>query len=210
MKKYFSWVVTLIFAVTVVSCDPDNNDFKYRYNYQPVFSWGYAEFFGPYYSNYDVEKNIVSLSLFTDSLSVDNQGNLAGFGQYLFLEDVFIAPDKVLLPEGTYKCSEKMEEFNFTPGSKLKIDSLSYPIGAFVMFVEKQKSRSVIRYIKSGNLSISYIGDKMNVNGNLQLDNDSILTTTFSSTLPYYNSSPFDFLNAPRLRRIKTPEFIKF
>jgi len=208
MKKPLRFLLTFLFGTIIFSSCKQNDDYLYKYNYSPVFSWGYAEFFGQYYSHYDIDKNVLSLSLFTDSLSVDDEGNLAGYGQYLYFEDIFISSENILLPDGVYHNSDNYEEFTFTPGSKYKVDSLSYTIGAYILFVEKESARSVLRYIKEGTITISSTENSQSIDCHLILDNDSVVNSQFNSSLNYYNESGYNFISNVRKRKVNVLGFL--
>ncbi len=74
----------LFFICLLISCSGGQLNAPYVYNSDPNYSWGYTEFFGNYYSGYGNKNNVISLSLFSDSLNINNIGNVTGTGQYLF------------------------------------------------------------------------------------------------------------------------------
>lgn len=200
--------ITLLLSALLAAC-VSNEDFTYQYNYHPTFTWGYAEFFGPYYSRYDINKNVVSLSLFTDSLTVNDDGKLSGFGQYLYFEDIFIQPGDTILPDGLYHCGSNYDAFTFTPGLDFMADTLTYTIGAYMVFVEKESSRSKLRYVKNGTITVNKTGSKQNINCHLILDNDSVVNSKFSSGLVYLDES----VNIPKgvhPKKVNVSDFLNY
>ncbi|HEY6915883.1 MAG TPA: hypothetical protein VI413_14490, partial [Paludibacter sp.] len=89
--KYLNLLI-LFFAIILTSCNGGEPPLPYTYNANPKYTWGYAEYFGKEYATYGINNNIFSLSLFSESLSIDSTGSLIGTGQYLFLEDIYVAP----------------------------------------------------------------------------------------------------------------------
>ena len=146
--------VLLFSSVLFVSCKTNDPALEYKYNTNPTYSWGYAEFYGPYYSEYMNDNNVISLSLFSDSLFVDSTGSLDGIGQYLFLEDVFISPTDTILPDGVYEISKSEAQFTVAPGEKFKADNNEYVIGAYIYFIEKKSNFSVQKLISRGSFTV--------------------------------------------------------
>ncbi|HRZ97862.1 MAG TPA: hypothetical protein P5084_09905 [Paludibacter sp.] len=187
VKKFLYFI---LITVLISSCKDRNQDLKYIYNANPDYTWGYAQFYGAYYSDYDVNKNVVTLSLFSDSLKIDDEGSLAGHGQYLYLEDVFSAPSDTILPEGTYKVDTIRNPFTIAKGEELDIDGNNYSVGAFIYYIEKNAAFSVMKYIVRGNLTLSYSGTKTSVVCDFVLSDSTILKGEFKTrTLPYIDES---------------------
>jgi len=155
MKKILYILLTVFVLVSCNGTDP----VYFNYNTSPVYTWGYAEFFGQEYASKGVNYNVLSVSLFSDSLSVDSTGTLAGIGQYLYLEDVFVNPSDTMLPTGTYTIGSSKSAFMITPGKNDTVDyGVIYPIGAYIYYYEKNTSKSVRKYIKSGTMTVSRTG----------------------------------------------------
>jgi hypothetical protein len=157
-SKFITYLLLLFLALT--SCKRNDKDVEYKYATAGEFTWGYAQFYGKYYADYGIENNVVSLSVFTDSLFVNNKEQLAGFGQYIILEDIFSAPTDTLLQEGTYKISDKREPMNATKGEVLEIDGLKYNTGAYIYFIEKNALFSKSEQIIDGKFSLNYSESK--------------------------------------------------
>src|SRR5665647_2652906 len=97
-------ILFLLLTILQVSCKNGEPIQPYTYETNPHYSWGYAEFYGAYYADQGIKNlnNTFSISLFSDSLKLTNEGALAGYGQYLFLEDVFVSPLTTKLSIGKY------------------------------------------------------------------------------------------------------------
>lgn len=178
------------------SCEK-KEPFVYEYEKNPVYTWGYADFWGDFYSAYRVQENVLSLSVFTNDLSVDSaSGNLKGIGQYLFLEDIFVTPSDTLLPNGTYTVSESTGPFSIAPGKVLEIDGQKFEVGAFVFFVEKNELYTITKFVSSGTMKVLNAGHYTRVNFNFVLNDSTRIEGLFEKPLPYFDSRFID-LNAP-------------
>ncbi len=146
----YSKLITFLLFISIItsSCKRNDKDVEYKYATSAEFTWGYAQFYGKYYADYGVENNVVSLSVFTDSLFINNKGQLGGFGQYLFFEDIFSAPSDTILRQGTYWISSLRAPFNVAKGEIIEIDGIKYSTGARIYFIEKNalftKSEAII------------------------------------------------------------------
>jgi len=185
MKKLFVFFIPVLFFL---SCKTDDPALKYTYETNPHYSWGYAEYFGSYYADYNNNNNVLSLSLFSDSLYVTN-GNLSGLGQYLYIEDIFVPSDSIILPAGNYVSSELGEPFTFYPGRQYPVDDLKIDVGAFLYYIEKNKNLTVIKQVSKGSFTVKIIGSQRKIDCNFVLSDSSKVTGSFSNTLPHYNSS---------------------
>lgn len=161
---------------------------EYAYESDPVYSWGYAEFWGDYYSEYEITENVVSLSLFTDDLIVDSTSSLVGIGQYLYLEDVFVASSDTLLPAGTYSISDANDRFSIAGGEELEIDGQVFDVGAFVYFMEKNEMFTIRKFITAGTMKVEYSGSLTRMEFDFTLDDDTGIKGSFEGELPYFDS----------------------
>lgn len=182
-------LVILIFVGLLTSCIEGQLNPPYVYNINPNYTWGYAEFYGAYYANYGNENNVISLSLFSDSLKINDIGSLIGIGQYLFLEDVFIAKTDTLLPVGTYSVNETGLPFTVAPGKNDTVDNEVYPIGACISYYEDNTANSTLKLITDGSFTVSRIGNNYNVIFDLKTSDKKALKGSFSATLPHINQS---------------------
>ncbi len=181
--------VLLFSSVLFVSCKTNDPALEYKYNTNPTYSWGYAEFYGPYYSEYMNDNNVISLSLFSDSLLVDSTGSLDGIGQYLFLEDIFISPTDTILPDGVYEISKSEAPFTVAPGEKFKADNNEYVIGASIYFIEKKSNFSVQKLISRGSFTVESMNNTKYIDFNFVLTDSTKLKGKFSTELPHFDQS---------------------
>lgn len=181
--------VLLFSSVLFVSCKTNDPALEYKYTTNPTYSWGYAEFYGPYYSEYMNDNNVISLSLFSDSLFVDSTGSLDGIGQYLFLEDIFISPTDTILPDGVYEISKSEAPFTVAPGEKFKADNNEYVIGASIYFIEKKSNFSVQKLISRGSFTVESMNNTKYIDFNFVLTDSTKLKGKFSTELPHFDQS---------------------
>jgi len=179
----------ILLAGLLASCVGVQPNPPYVYNTNPTYSWGYAEFYGAYYANYGNNDNVISLSLFSDSLKINDIGSLVGIGQYLFLEDVFIAPTDTLLPNGTYTISDSGLPFTVSPGKNDTVDNEVYPIGAFISYYEVNSARSTLKLITGGTLTAIRFGNTYSIACDFKTDDKLELKGNFSANLPHIDQS---------------------
>lgn len=177
--------VLLLVSIFLISCGSYEPYVKYKYNYAPDYTWGYAEFYGDYYKNFNNANNVVSLSLFSDSLFINSKNELDGTGQYLFIEDLFIAPNDTVLPDGKYTVSDSGDAFTFYAGEKLDVDDVKYTIGAYIYYIEKNSAFSTVKLIDRGSFTINNIGGKQKIECDLVLSDSTVLKGSFNAALPH-------------------------
>ncbi|HHT23464.1 MAG TPA: hypothetical protein GXZ87_09195 [Bacteroidales bacterium] len=180
----------LLVTIAVFSCKPPEPLPPYTYETNPKYTWGFAEFYGSYYSNYHIPNNVVSLNLFTEKLFVNDKNQLDGVGQYLIIQDVFSAPGDTLLLSGEYKVAETGEPFTFYSGKKFEDNREIIPSGAFVYYLEAEPTKSKIVYIVDGTMNISTMDYKTyTISCNFILDDKTELKGTFNSILDFYDKA---------------------
>jgi len=182
----------LIFLVSLLtSCGGGQLNQQIVYETNPQYSWGYAEYFGAYYKPENGNKNnVLSVSLFTDSLKINTVGNLTGLGQYLFLEDVFQSPTTVFLEAGTYTVNNSGLPFTITPGKNDTIDNEVYPIGAYISYYEYNAANSTLKTISKGSLTVSLMNDSVyNIVCDFKTSDSTVLKGHFTATLPHIDQS---------------------
>lgn len=184
MKK----VVFLFLAILFLGCNP-REFYTHEYETEPVFYWGYSEFWGPYYQKYGVDANICSLSLFSDSLSIDSTGALVGFGQYLFLEDIYYGSNSVFLQEGEYQVSMDADSMSIVPGEEKEIDGMKFEAGAHIYFIEKDSKYTVYKRISGGTMRVNYEDSLTIIDCNFELEDQTLIKGSFRAVLPYFDYS---------------------
>lgn len=182
-------LLILLLVVFAYSCKTNDPEIKYKYNTNPSFTWGYTEFYGAYYSDFKIPNNVVSLSLFSDSLDMNNQNELVGLGQYLFLEDIFISANDTILPAGEYKIANNGKPFTFYKGEEFKVDDLKYNIGSFILYIEKNKLFTVQRFISGGSFKVINQGDNQQIICDFTLSDSTKIKGNFNTELPYFDQS---------------------
>ncbi len=147
MKHIF--FLLLPFCLLLGGCKSNPKAVTY-YETNPQYTWGYVLFYGNYYNNVGIENNVLSMSLFTENMEVEN-GNLTGTGQYLNIEELCIAPADTMMPIGTYTISNTREPMTALAGEVPE----EYPytiIGANILYVEDGSSTYML--IESGTFTI--------------------------------------------------------
>lgn len=182
---FISVLVLILFA----SCKENEPTFTYQYNSNPRYTWGYAEFYGDYYGEYGIPNNVLSLSLFSDSLGLTQSGNLVGVGQYLFLEDVFIQPTDTFLAEGLYTVSDSREPFTVFPGKNDTIDNEVYPMGAMIVYMEEMSTLSTMKYVVDGTFTVSRQDSVYTITCDFTTNDKKSLKGSFSGVLPHVDQS---------------------
>jgi len=189
MNKFNLLLISLVSMLT--SCGGGQLNQQIVYETNPQYSWGYAEYFGAYYKPENGNKNnVLSVSLFTDSLKINTVGNLTGLGQYLFLEDVFQSPTTVFLEAGTYTVNNSGLPFTITPGKNDTIDNEVYPIGAYISYYEYNAANSTLKTISKGSLTVSLMNDSVyNIVCDFKTSDSTVLKGHFTATLPHIDQS---------------------
>lgn len=187
-KKHLLQVSILLFAFAtiLVSCKPDAPAPPYKYESNPNFTWGFAEFYGDYYNhgNHPIKNNVVTLNLFTEKLFVNDKNQLDSTGQYLIIEDIFSAPSHILLPSGEYRVAETGEPFTFFSGKKFEDNREAIPSGAYIYYIESDPTKSKIAYITDGTMTVNAINDTTySLSCNFILDEKTELKGTFNNVL---------------------------
>jgi len=178
-----------LFLIVLLSSCEKKEPFVYDYEDDPLYTWGYADFWGNYYQANAIDENVLTLSLFTNKLSIDAaSGKLQGTGQYLYLEDIFVTPADTLLPEGTYTVSTATAPFHLAPGRELDVDGQKFEIGAFVYFVEPNELYTVTKFISSGTMKVVNAGIITRIDFDFTLNDSTRLKGRFEDPLPYFDS----------------------
>ncbi|HLP05504.1 MAG TPA: hypothetical protein VK152_08760 [Paludibacter sp.] len=197
--------VGFLILLFMVSCAGNNPIPPYVYEANPHYSFGYAEFFGPYYNRYGNPNNVVSLSLFSDSLKITKDGSLVGYGQYLFLEDIFISAESSELPAGTYTIDSTGLKNTVAPGLNDTIDDEVYILGATISYYEKNTTKSTLKRITSGTFNLAKTGGMVTITCDFKTADNKDLDGSFTGELTYYDRS----LDITRLPVNKRTRFLK-
>jgi len=188
MKKLIC--ILFVIAVFLTSCGGGQLNQQLVYEKNPHYAWGYAEFFGDYYQPENGNKNnVVSISLFSDSLKLNELRNLTGLGQYLYLEDVFQASTDTFLQVGTYNVSDSGLKFTIAPGKNDTVDKQVYPIGAYISYFEYNAANSTMKLITGGSMSVSLSGSVYHIACNFNTSDGLELKGNYSAELPHIDQS---------------------
>jgi hypothetical protein len=146
----------LLFIIPIIACSCNNSPAPYLYETNPHYTWGQAIFYGADYADYGYCENILSLSLFTEQLDTINNGTqLAGIGQYLYIDEIFLEPADSLMPEGIYTISSEIGKKAITPGGIFEVDGTKYSIGARIYYLEPNEDKNIILYITEGTMAVT-------------------------------------------------------
>lgn len=197
-KNHLSLI--LLSVILLASCKSYEPNAPYVYETNPHYYLGYEEFYGAYYSNYGIKNNTFSLSLFSDSLKFDDKGQLTGFGQYLYLEDVFMAPTDTLLPLGTYRVNTTGNVFSFYAGRNDTIDAEVYTKGAYIYYIEQNSAKSTLKLITDGYFTVSVSNEKYKIVCNFKTEDKTELKGTFNADLGFSDQSIPSNMNIPRTK----------
>lgn len=197
MKKII--FLAIFFPILLTSCRGGEAPLPYVYNTNPTYTWGYIEYFGLEYTLKQIPNNVLSISLFSSGLTTDNAGALKGTGQFLFLEDVYIAPSEKTLPfSKTFTISNSHDPYTVAPGKNDTVGTEVFPIGAVIYYYEENATKSTIKYITEGTFTVTKSASNFTVNCDFKTSDEKELKKTsdkkelkgvFSGRLDYYDRS---------------------
>ena len=189
INHFKHFIIVFIFSL-ITGCNDREPRFEYKYNDKPEYNWGYAEFYGNFYNYAEIPQNVLTLSVFSDSLFVNDEGSLAGHGQYLFIEDIFISATDTLLPVGIYKADTTAAPMTFYPGELFEVDENKYPVGAYLYYIEKRQAFSIVKYISRGSFDLKRNADNTYfINCDFVMSDSSVVKGKFEGKLNYYDVS---------------------
>ncbi len=184
MKFISSFLSVIFISLLFVCCVNNDPPSPYPYEKKMKFTWGFVDFWGNYYANYQIPHNITSLHLFSENLFLSDDFELDGTGQYLVIEDIFSDKNAVFLPAGNYTASENEEPFTFYSGKKFIDNRDVIPSGAYVYYIESDPSKSKIAYITSGSFKIDIKNDSIyTIQCDFILDEKTEIKGTFENVL---------------------------
>jgi len=206
--KYLQ-ILVVFFGIMLTSCNGSDPQSAYVYNANPIYTWGYAEYFGLEYAKSGNQNHILSVSLFSAGLKPDSTGALTGVGQSLFFEDIYVHPTEILLPAGTYTINTSELPFTVRPGKNDTVGNELFPIGARITYYEENTSKSKVKFITEGTFSVSIESDTIyTINCDFKTDDKKVLKGSFTATyLPHYNESLNAVVLAARKRTHRNIQF---
>lgn len=173
----------LLFLLALTACNGSVPSPPYSYNLNPRFTKGLVEFYGAFYAQYNNKNNVLSVSLLSDSLNVNNEGRIQGIGQYLYLEDVFVDPKDSTLVPGIYKIDNSSKAFSAFSGKNDTINGEIFPIGAYINFFESNVNKSTIKLIKSGTFTVAKYKNLYSIKCDFITSDNKPLKGLFNGTL---------------------------
>jgi len=199
--KYLK-ILVVFFGIILTSCNGSDPQSAYVYNANPTYTWGYAEYFGSEYAEFGNQNHILSVSLFSAGLQPDSTRALTGVGQFLYFEDIYVPPTKILLPAGTYAINSTGLPYTVRPGKNDTVGNEVFPIGARITYYEENASKSKVKFITEGTFSVKIELDTIyTINCDFKTDDKKALKGSFTTTLPHYDESlKYDILEARKNR----------
>ncbi len=190
-RTYRAILIPLILLTVLAGCNRIEPAAPYNYEINPKLNWGYALFYGNYYQNYEIESNVLTLNLFSDKLYVNEDSELEGYGQFLVMEDVFVAQGDTLLPSGTYHLDDESgEPFTFFGGKRFKDNHNTIPSGAYLYYIEREPLRSKTAYIEAGNMTVGYDeAGYYQIIANFTLDDKTEIRVEFKGEMPHIDQT---------------------
>ncbi len=185
-----SKILILLMISFLLSCKGGDPIPPYVYNANPHYAWGYAEFYGAYYADNGIKNNTLTVSLFSDSLTLTDNGELVGYGQFLFLEDVFVVPSAISLTDGKYTINETGEPFTAFAGVNKTIDDEVYTLGSYITYYEENATKSKIKLISKGSFDVKMINDTVcSIVCDFKTSDSLQLKGSFEAVLPHFDQS---------------------
>ena len=77
----------------------------------------------------------------------------------------------------------------FYPGEQLEVDEMKFDIGAYMYFIEKRTSFSMMKYIARGQFVVKTIDSKQSIVCDFVMSDSTKVTGKFSAQLPYFDQS---------------------
>ena len=191
MNRQFFRILLIISFLGWQSCER-KEPFVYTYETNPFYTQGYAEFWGAYYKHYDIDNHVLSLSLFTDSLFLDDENYLNGHGVYLNIDDIFFIPETdIIFPAGEYVVSQPIDSLysekskifgelmTISCGEQFNQDGIKYDFGTYVYFLEQLESFTIRKLVVGGCMTVSYPKGEVRIDFDFLLDDKTYLRGRF-------------------------------
>lgn len=149
IMKYIRLVSTLLLLCFLAACH--NNPSGPREPVQIHLTQGSATYYGAYYAEDGIDSHVITLDLFTPSLTLDSA--IRGTGYNLYIQDLFVG-DATTLVEGTYAADSTGATMTYLRG--MQYDQ-SY-VGACMHMIADGKTSGVIP-LQEGDIQIRLSGD---------------------------------------------------
>jgi len=176
-------IYAAIFSLIVLTACDNTVQAPYVYKSNLEFTTGKAEFYGNYFANYQNNNNVISLSLYSDSLLINNKTSV---GQHLNFDNIFIPAADSILPEGTYKNDTTGNSFTFIAGTKIIANGYYQTVGAILNYWEPLPKNSTSKLITDGTFTVSYNSNHLpTFTLNLTTDDKLKISGTFVGKINY-------------------------
>ena len=129
-SRLYILVLYLSLVIGFTACKP-NSPSNYR-GLPKTYETAYQQIYGHCYDSLP-NVAVVSLDLYSEGLTLDENKSIKGTGYNLYLSDIFV-PDS-LLEAGSYRSDTTGEAFTFLPGREFE----GYPHGMYILNIEEDK-----------------------------------------------------------------------
>lgn len=119
--------------------------------------------YGAYYKG--LERNVVSLDLYSKDITFDSLGYVNGTGTNLYISDLFLPLTDTVPTAGTYKCDTTTAVSTFLPG----MDFEGNPTGTYILRINDSKISSII-LCNDSSFVLSRNGETTDIQFNLIAD----------------------------------------
>lgn len=155
MNKHILNIAFLLLILS--SCGPAP---KPNYNMtETEFDKAYAFFYGQYYSDENIEQNVVALDMFSPRLDLDsNLQYMVGTGTNFGFTDLFINSTDTILPEGEYTVDSTGMAMSFLPGMHFE----GVATGCYLQNVVDSVVQE-LRLIDEGTFTLTQDGDTTDI-----------------------------------------------
>ncbi len=184
-------------VLTFASCRRTTNEPTLQFS--PVLDKGYVSFYGDYYSAEGLDRNVLSVDLYSPGITLDSVGRISGTGTNVYLSDVFLTPKDIFLPEAEYRSDTTYEPLTFLAG----IEYEGFVSGAYLLNITETGYSVVL--VNKGTMQVVQQGDSTIIRFELLLNNAdrTLYKGEYRGVLPYY-----DFRDAADVKR-KTTRYVR-
>ena len=178
--KRIAYILSICSLLSLAGC---NNTVNHpELNSATEFNTGYAFFYGAYYAEDGIDRNVVVLDLYSPKLGLDSLGVIRGTGTNFYLSDIFLPLKDTLLPATTYKSDTTAAPLTFLPGMNYE-GNVS---GAYLLdIVDSQISR--ITLLTEGGFTLQYKGDSALIDIRMKTESGKTYAAQFRGILPMYD-----------------------
>ena len=178
--KHIHYILIFAAGLLVASCG--NNGKPDPVVFSKKLDKGYAVFYGNYYSAEGINRNVLSLDIYSPTITIDSLGRIGGTGTNVYLSDIFIDTADTLMRRGEYKTDTTYLSYTFLAG----IEYENHYSGAYLLNIKDNGYD--VTLVKSGTMTLSYSGDSTIIDFSLLLDNANrtVYTGQYRGILPYY------------------------